>query len=94
MHSELLQEASSGWTCDNGMVVLSIRAGEPVDPAQLIELCSGARTLFSLTTLASRGIDRVADCRRLWSDTLETFRKAIAAWNDVPSDQTRCCEST
>jgi hypothetical protein len=23
MHSELLQEASSGWTCDNGMVCLS-----------------------------------------------------------------------
>jgi hypothetical protein len=71
MHSELLREASSGWACDNGMAAMSIRSGDPVDPARLIELCSGARTLFSLATLVCRSLDRQM-CRRSARQTNRT----------------------
>ena len=72
---------------DSNLAALSVRAGEPLEQEQLIELCSGAKTLFDLTTLASRGIDRVTDCRNLWSDTLKTFREVLAAWTGVPISQ-------
>jgi hypothetical protein len=84
MHHELLSEVSSGWACDNGMVAMSIRAGEPVDPHELLELSSGVKALFSLATLVCRGTDRIADCHRIWTDTLETLRKARTVWADVP----------
>jgi hypothetical protein len=84
MHHELLSEFSSGWACDNGIVAMSIRAGEPVDPHELLELSSGVKALFSLATLVCRGTDRIADCHRIWTDTLETLRKARTVWADVP----------
>jgi hypothetical protein len=80
----IIPEFASGWMMDSSLAALSVRAGEPLGEEHLIELCSGAKTLFDLTTLASRGIDRVSDCRKHWADTLETFRKALAAWADVP----------
>jgi hypothetical protein len=51
------------------------------------QLCSGARTLFSLATLVCRSLDRILDCHRVWADTLETLRRAQAAWADVPAGQ-------
>jgi len=86
MHSELLLEFSSGWVCDNAMTAMSIRAGEPVDFSELIELCSGAKTLFSLATLVCRQMPQVRDCHRLWRDVLETFERAQIAWADVSVD--------
>jgi hypothetical protein len=85
MTQDLVAEFSGGWTCDNAMMVTAIRAGESVDPGELIELCSGARTLFNLVTLVSRSLDRVSDCRRTWTDALETFREAQDAWIGVPT---------
>jgi hypothetical protein len=87
MHHELLSEVSSGWACDNGMVAMSIRAGEPFESAEFLELSSGAKTLFSLATLVCRGTDRIADCHRIWTDTLETLRKARTVWADMPTDR-------
>jgi hypothetical protein len=90
VHHELLLEFSRGWASDNGLTALSVRAGESVDSSQLIELCSGAKTLFSLATLVCRTQARILDCHRLWVEVLETFAKAQAAWSDVPTD----CEPT
>jgi hypothetical protein len=87
MHHELLSEFSTGWTCDNGMAGMSIRAGEPVDPSELLELSAGAKALFSLATLAGRRHDRISDVHKLWVDMFEVFRKALAAWTGVPTDR-------
>jgi len=72
---------------DNAIVAMAIRAGEAVDPAELIELCSGAKTVFSLATLSCRSLDRVDDCRRIWGDTLEIFQRARDAWTGVRATQ-------
>jgi hypothetical protein len=85
--SVLATEFSSGWVADSHLAVLLVCAGQPLETEQIIELCSDAKTLFDLTTLASRGIDRVTDCRNLWRDIFETFKKAQTAWTDVPIGQ-------
>jgi hypothetical protein len=77
---------ASGWLMDSTIVAAFIRTGESVDSAQLLELCSGARTLFSLATLVGRGTDKILDNHHLWADTLETFRKSLAASTQVPTD--------
>jgi hypothetical protein len=88
MHAELLSEFVSGWLVDSNLAAMSIRTGDPVDdPGELIELCSGAKTVFCLATLVCRGEHHIQDCRRLWCDMLETFRQARAAWADVPTSQ-------
>jgi hypothetical protein len=87
MDNELLREASTGWSCYNALVALSIRAGDPVDPNELIELSSNAKTVSSLVTLVCRGHDRILDCQRLWKNALEMFGRARTAWTDVPIDR-------
>jgi hypothetical protein len=87
MTQEILSEFLAGWTMDNHLTAMSIRAGEPVDPGELIELCSGAKTVFSLGTLACRSLDRISACRQLWESILETFCRARTAWTDVPIDR-------
>jgi hypothetical protein len=80
----IVEEFAQGWLMDSSLTALSISAGESVEPSELIELCSGAKTVFSLATLACREHDRVSDCYRMWTDTLEVFQQARAAWADVP----------
>jgi hypothetical protein len=86
MTQDILSEFSTGWTTDNHLAAMSVRAGALVDQAEIIDLCSGARCLFSLVTLCCRVHERVSDCYHLGTDTLESFRKAQAAWGDISID--------
>jgi len=87
MHHELLREVSSGWICDNGMAVMTARAGESVDPGELFELASNAKTMFNLSVLVCRQEHRITDCRELWADAHQTFCAAVSAWSDIPASQ-------
>ena len=86
MTQGILTEFASGWLTDSNLVALSIRNGDPVELSELIDLCAGARCLHSLATLACREFQRTRDCYRLWAETLETFQRALAAWEGIDGE--------
>src|SRR5690242_13301621 len=64
-----VQLFATGWLADNGVAVLTVRSGEQLRPAEIIELAAGARALFSLVTLLCRRTDQIHDCAALWEET-------------------------
>jgi hypothetical protein len=86
MTQQIVSEFSSGWISDGAFLAASIRAGNIVDPPELINLCAGARCLYGIVTLACRETPHVRDCHRLWTEALEMFRRALAAWEGVDGD--------
>jgi hypothetical protein len=78
-----VQLFATGWLADNGVAVLTVRSGEQLRPAEIIDLAAGARALFSLVTLLCRRTDQIHDCAALWEETLVCYQRAQAAWADI-----------
>jgi hypothetical protein len=79
----ILIEFTQGWLSDNSMMVLSIRAGEPPQASELIDLAAAAKSVFSLVILVCRQQTRIIQCAQLWEQTLAVFEKARQVWVGV-----------
>jgi hypothetical protein len=77
----LVEQFASGWLADNGLAVLSVRAGEELESAEIIALAAGTKTLFNLVTLLCREQSRIAECAQLWSEARDCFDTAFNAWH-------------
>jgi hypothetical protein len=83
---ELVEQFVSGWLADNGLVALSIRAGDRPRASELLDLVAGAKSVYSLVALLCRGQTRIANCATLWQETLNTFETARQAWDGIAED--------
>jgi hypothetical protein len=57
----------------------------PIDQAEVLSLAAIAQSLFVSTTLESRTLDRVEDCRQLWSEAARLFGELCDSWAGIES---------
>lgn len=84
MFSPVIQEFGFSLPADSGLLRASVIAGEPIDQTEVLSLAAIAQSLFVSTTLESRMLNRVEDCRQLWSDAARLFDELCDSWVSVP----------
>jgi hypothetical protein len=86
MFCAAIQEFAYSLPADAGLLRASLIAGEPVDQTEVLSLAAMAQSLFVTTTIESRRLDRVENCRRLWGETAQVFEELCSAWSEVASN--------
>jgi hypothetical protein len=73
---------------DSGLLRADAISGKPIPLTEILSLTSMVQSLFLVTTLVTRQMDRIKDCFSAWTETAETIDRVLAVWEDVrPEDQ-------
>jgi hypothetical protein len=75
-----------GCLADNRMAAISLDAGEPIAPADIIHLDSEAQAIHMTIALQCRDFEAIEEYRRLWSAAHEFFDAACRVWAEAPQD--------
>jgi hypothetical protein len=85
MFSPVIQEFAFSLPADSYLLRAQVTAGEPIDQAEVLSLMAIAQSLFVSTTLESRTLNRVDDCRQLWTEAARLFSELCDSWAGIES---------
>jgi hypothetical protein len=86
MKSPVAQAFADSLPVDAGLLRADITSGRPIDHAEILSLAALAQALFVTVTVESRTLDKVDDCRRLWSEAAGLFEELCSSLADINSD--------
>ena len=77
---------STGLTLDNSLLRSDVARGQVAPVGEVLSLIALAQSLYVMTTLTTRSMDRIDDCRRVWTETAAVLDEVLKVWRGVQSD--------
>ena len=76
----------TGLTLDNSLLRSDVARGQVAPVGEVLSLIALAQSLYVMTTITTRSMDRIDDCRRVWAGTAAVLDEVLAVWKGVQSD--------
>lgn len=81
-----IDDFARGCLTDNQMAALSLGAGETVGLEEVVHLGAEAQAVHMLVALSCRILERIEQCKRLWTKAYEFYDAACQIWAQAPQD--------
>jgi hypothetical protein len=87
MQSAIVEEFAHAVLVDNALLAQTVALGEPVTPAEMIELSAASRALYNTCVLAGRELEHVSEHHKLWQAAVEVFAQMRQVWDEVNGNE-------
>jgi hypothetical protein len=87
MQSAIVEEFAHAVSVDNVLLAQTVALGEPVTPAEMIELSASSRALYNTCVLAGRELGHISEHYQLWQAASEIFAQMSRVWGDVNGNE-------
>ena len=77
---------STGLTLDNSLLRSDVASGQVAPVGEVLSLVAMVQSAYVMTTIATRSMDRIEDCRRVWAGTAAVLSEVLKVWDDVQCD--------
>jgi hypothetical protein len=85
--TSIIDEFQFSLPLDNELLIADIKNGVPISENEIIEVAINSRTLFVVSTLACRELERVEDCFKLWTEMAELIAGLLTSWSEITAGQ-------